>query len=228
MQEQRFHKKKRVVLVKKTFALVIVLCCIILLLAMFRPSTLTGKAAYKYSGEERQNFAFNLNDWVRGFFQVEGLRFPNHPCTNVARELYENVALQTLSVTEDFSTHGKERVASIMFGKESERVGALELLYGKTLLGRTGEDSAVNLIAETPARIPKLTRVSNVELSLYGVRQPLWVYVTSGRLRTPTLQCEFSVEDDGVSCSCEHGRTYDYAAKKVGVGIYDHDQKRIT
>ena len=186
------------------------------------PDTITGAASYRYDGEERSTYAYTLNDWVRGFFQVESIVFPPGSCTSVVEEIYGNMAFKPLSATEDLSTHGRERTSSVMFGFEGDAIGALEMIYGKNLINMDGIDSSLNLIGEAPVRLPKLTRVANVELSLYGVSRDK-LYVTEGALVLPTLQCRFVVEDGRAVCDCNRiERTYDYAAKKVGVGIYNN------
>lgn len=170
--------------------------------------------------------AMTLNDVVRDFFRVRGVVFPKGSCMEIPTELYNNLAFRPVSY-RDFvapvrsntvQTQSEERSSTIMYRFEATHVGALELVHGNIAVNSETEDSFINIISETPAHIPKLTRVAHVELSLFGTSEDLF-YITRGTLRTPALLCDFVVEDNGVVCECQPGRTYDYAAAKVGLRI---------
>ncbi|RMD58146.1 hypothetical protein D6825_01855 [Candidatus Woesearchaeota archaeon] len=172
--------------------------------------------AGELTGALTQTYALTLNDVIRDFFNVHAVSFPQGECTQIPIGLYNNIAYRPISVTEDFTTTGEqERSSTTMYGFEEDTVGALELVKGKrSIPGK--EDGYISIVSERPVRIPKLTRVGYIEMTLFGEIGDLF-YVTKGSLRTPVLLCEFEKTGDGSSCKCTIRKTYDYGAGKVGV-----------
>ncbi len=193
-----------------TMALIAVLLAIVTF-----PANITGSAAYAYEGEERNTYAYTLNDWVRGFFQSEGIALPKGECMHVLGDIYNQIAFKPLSGTEDISTHGKNRFSSVMWYIEESMVGALEMIYSKKLSGN-GADSVIHIIAEVPSRVPKISRTSKIEMHLLGTNSDQ-VYITHGSFSMPIMSCEFNIGDDGFAdCECTSKDPGEYAAGKIG------------
>lgn len=160
--------------------------------------------------ERPTTYAYNLNHWMQDFFGVPSASFPECACTDIAKEIGQILEKQALQVTEDFTTHGPQRVSSVVFGIEQEFAGGLEMVYGKDLVNKPGQDSAINLLVETVVRLPRLERSGGVEMTVYGVTKDL-LYVNAGRIRTPMLDCSFARKaDNKCDCFCITGRTTEY------------------
>ena len=170
--------------------------------------------------EDSTAYAYTLNDWIRGFFGIQGVFFPTGSCMEIPTGLFNEIVFRSISVTEDVSTKGTERVSTVMFGFEEDTLGALEMAHGNVALGGGAEDSYINLIAIAPVRIPKMTRHSYIELSLFGKSGDLF-YVTRGQVRTPIIFCDFTSQNGQAICNCEAGRTFDYGSMKVGGHIQE-------
>lgn len=155
-------------------------------------------------------YAYTLNHHMQDFFNVPNAVFPECACTQVAREIGRRFDEMPLQVTEDFTTYGPQRVSSRVFGIEQEFAGGLEMVYGKDLVNKPGQDSAINMLVETVVRLPRLERSSGVEMTLYGVTEDV-LYVNAGRIRTPMLECTFyRTVNNQCNCMCETGLDYDY------------------
>jgi len=171
--------------------------------------TPTGGLVYTPPYKEEGVYSYTLGDWVNGFYQVRGLVWPRSACTMVAKELYDSVATAHLTVSEDISTFGEERMSNIMFGIEQEKAGAVEMIYGNGLLNKYPGDSAMHVYVESVVRIPHVDRASQIHLNLFGYSED-YFYITYGKIITPTITCEFTSEDGLATCNCTYGLTTDY------------------
>jgi hypothetical protein len=171
--------------------------------------TPTGQLIYTPPYKESQDFSYSLDDWVNGFFRIRGLKWPKGSCTDVANQLFDFVIYSHLTVTEDFSTFGPERMSNVVYGLEQEHAGAIEMIYGKDLLKDYPGDSALHLYAESVVRIPHVDRASEMHLNLFGYSED-YFYVTHGRIVTPTLECDFTSKEGVATCECKYSHTAEY------------------
>ena len=174
-----------------------------------RFETPTGQLIYTPPYKESQDFSYTLDDWVNGFFEVRGVKWPKGSCTGVGKQLYDFLAHNHLTVTEDFSTFGPERMSNVVFGLEQEHAGAMEMIYGKDLLKGYPGDSALHVYAESVVRIPHVDRASEMHLHLFGYSED-YFYITHGNLVTPTLKCTFTSHEGIANCECQYEHTAEY------------------
>lgn len=174
------------------------------------PRTMTGGSHISIYEEKPSTYAYKLKDWVYNFFQIENAVFPTGTCADITKEFLTEFLEKGPSVTEKFTTTGSQRVQSLLFGIEQEFVGAIEMIHGKNLVDREDSDSILNLWVEGVVRLPKLSRASELEVTIYGEASDHF-YVKSGKFSTPMLECNFFALPNGASeCKCETGRTYEY------------------
>ncbi len=174
------------------------------------PTNLTGSGHIIIHEEKPSSYAYTLRDWVYKFFQTEGVVFPTGTCSDITREFLSQFLQKGPSVTEKFATTGIQRVQSLLFGIEQEFVGAIEMVHGKDLVEQQGSDSILNLWVEGVVRLPKLSRASEMEITIYGEAKDMF-YVKKGRFSTPMIECNFTALHDGTSdCKCSTEKTYHY------------------
>lgn len=172
--------------------------------------TITGNIVYKPPYREDLKFhSYSMGDWVNGFYQIRGIVWPKGSCTKVAQDLYDFLANNHMTVSEDFSTFGDERVSNLVFGIEQEHAGAVEMVHGEDLLKGYPGDSAMHVYAESVVRIPHMDRASEIHLNLFGYAED-YLYVTYGKIVTPTLTCEFTSQEGVAQCDCTYEQTTEY------------------
>ncbi|RLE47533.1 hypothetical protein DRJ25_02140 [Candidatus Woesearchaeota archaeon] len=170
----------------------------------------TGSANIQFD-EKPVRYAKTLEDWLNNFFHIEGIDFPEGACSDVAKDMVTRLIKQSPKTTENFRTFGEQKIGSLMFGFDQERIGVIEMVSGKDLLKKENVNSALNFWMEYAVWLPRLNRASQIEATLFGDSKDKF-YVKEGRFSTPVMKCSFTALPDGTSdCSCEYGRHHDYA-----------------
>lgn len=204
---------------KKVFVTSVIIICIVLLGSQLSGLRLaTGTATLPKDA----TYAYTLNDWLMDFYNIYGIQFPEGVCTEVAQDLYNELAFDPTTVTEDFSTKGRNRISSIMYGIEENVVGSLEMIHGIGVIQEDNViDSKIYLTADAVVKIPKFTRISHIELVLNGVTLGRNFFeVKSGRIETPTLHCEFFTKNNQIICDCSTGFSEEFIKRKE---IFSYD-----
>lgn len=174
-------------------------------------SSPTGQFHEKPQFDRPATYAYNLNHHMQDFFLVPNAVFPDCVCADLAKEIGGRMDQLALQVAEDFTTYGPQRVSTRVFGIEQEYAGGLEMIYGKDLVNKPGQDSAINLIIDTVVRLPRLERSAGIEMTLYGQKEDR-LYINVGMIQTPMLECYFKRNiDDTCDCMCDTGMTHEYA-----------------
>jgi hypothetical protein len=165
------------------------------------PST-TGAAIIK-DNTGSESYAMNMHTAVLDFLQVEGISYPSNECTEIARELYVNIARPSAVVTAGFSSSGPERVASINFVTEWDDVyGTIDLIHGKNILSDYNADTMMSVNVESIVRLPKRARANFFSLDAFGFSRDRF-YVTEGRFSTPSFDCYFAKVNGEFLCDCD-------------------------
>ncbi|MEM3154369.1 MAG: hypothetical protein QW165_02250 [Candidatus Woesearchaeota archaeon] len=164
--------------------------------------SLTGAAIVKdYTGKE--SYAMNMHATVLKFLQVEGITYPHHVCTEIAKELYLNIAQPSAVVTAGFASSGPERVASINFVTEWDDVyGTIDIIHGKEILSDYDADTMMSISVESIVRLPKRARANFFSLDLFGFSRDRF-YITEGKFSTPSFDCYFGRENGELMCDCD-------------------------
>ena len=153
--------------------------------------------------EDKEQYARTLNHVVLDFFGTAGIVLPQGTCVDVVKGLYNEVAFKPLDTTQGFGTKGTERTATINFVVDRTiTYGTVDLVKGKTLIGKEGVDSMLSMYTERTTHVPKKDRITFFSLDLYGNSAGVFV-VTSGRLSTPTIDCGFTSSQGIAHCSCQ-------------------------
>jgi len=165
--------------------------------------SLTGAAIVKDYSRNQETYAVQLNDHILRFFGVEGVYFPSHPCTNIAKDFYSSIVLQPVQVTAGFGNKGPERITTTNFVIDwDDRYGTLDLSYGEHILADYEADSMISINTESIVRVPKSTRLNFFSMDLFGVTRDRF-YINKGRFSTPSIDCVFILNNGDVICDCD-------------------------
>ncbi|MBS3124874.1 hypothetical protein J4211_01310 [Candidatus Woesearchaeota archaeon] len=149
---------------------------------------------------KENSYALTLDDTVNRFFETYAVTFPQGSCGEVARQLYEQIALPALDTSDGFATQGPERLATINFVvKRTSHFGTLDMSKGKTLNGNEGGFLSIN--TETLVRVPKDQRSTYYFMDLYGIPQGTFI-ITKGSFSTPSVDCTFNNIQGRAVCNC--------------------------
>ena len=116
--------------------------------------SVTGSSHIQFE-EKPERYAKTLENWADDFFHIDGIIFPKGVCPEIAKELLEQNIKKSPVVTEDFTTTGSQKICSLMFGFEQEFIGALEMIYGQSLLEK--EVFILDLLKKGPKSFWQLT-----------------------------------------------------------------------
>lgn len=152
-------------------------------------------------------YAIALDHVVNRFFNIAGIRFPQGTCGDVVRELYGNIAYESLTATAGFGTSGEHRLATVSFAIEPmDAFGTVDMVKSSILNG--GEvDSFITMSVETIVRVPKDTRSTYLFIDLYGVSDDAF-NVVHGLFSTPSVDCTFVTKEGVAVCDCKVHRIY--------------------
>ncbi len=158
----------------------------------------TGEVVVKATGD---TYAIALDHVVGKFFNVAGIEFPRGTCGDIARELYGNIAYQSLTATAGFGTRNEHRVATISFAIEPmDAFGTVDMVKSDVLNGED-VDSFISMSAEMLVRVPKDTRSTYLFMDLYGVSEGAF-NVMRGEFSTPSVDCSFINRNGIAICDC--------------------------
>ncbi len=168
----------------------------------FDKPSLTGAAIIK-DNTGSESYAMNMHATVLDFLRVEGISYPSNECTEIARELYVNIARPSAVVTAGFASSGPERVASINFVTEWDDVyGTIDLIHGKNILSDYNADTMMSISVESIVRLPKRARANFFSLDVFGFSRDKF-YITEGKFSTPSFDCYFAKENGEFLCDCD-------------------------
>ncbi|PIN76244.1 hypothetical protein COV18_00395 [Candidatus Woesearchaeota archaeon CG10_big_fil_rev_8_21_14_0_10_37_12] len=167
------------------------------------PTGLTGYAIIHTTEENQQTYAHTLHKVSTNYLGVEAFSFPSGICTDIARDLYRQLAYQTMDTSTSFTTQGVEKTKTMNFivGRTTT-FGTLDLTRGETLLQSKEAETMLSLSAETVVRVPKKERLTFFNMDLYGYSRE-YFYIIHGRFSTPTLDCSFTSKEGIATCDCE-------------------------
>lgn len=152
-------------------------------------------------------YAIAIDHIVNRFFNVAGIRFPLGTCGDVVRELYGNVAYDSLSASSGFGSRGEHRLATVSFAiEQTDTFGTVDMVKSSILNG--GDvNSFITMSVETIVRVPKDTRSTYLFMDLYGVSDGEFKVVHGG-FSTPSVDCTFVTKEGTAICDCKAHRIY--------------------
>ncbi len=163
------------------------------------------------SGIETPGYGgYTLGTWAQKFFKTSKSVFPEGACAQVAEELIYDQLNSYLVVTEDFTTHGPQRISTMMFGIRQDFIGAMEMVYGKDLIDREDSDIVLDIWVEAIVRLPKTTRTTQIEITLFGKKVGDTIVIKAGSVDTPIMKCNFDTANVTTLESCKIERSYTY------------------
>ncbi len=181
-------------------------------------TVLTGEATNTDADEKGLTYAYTLNDWVRDFFNVYLIQFPDNECGRISDLYYTNIGYKDITTYEAIPAVDTEKALTLLFGQEDRMIGALDMVYGQKLTENTESDSVMSLLTHTGIRIPPgYYRDTYVELVLEGDSGQVFD-VNKGRLRTAMLDCQFSKTE----CHCKAQRRYDYGSDDLTLEDWEY------
>lgn len=167
------------------------------------PSLTGGAIITQYTTEEQEVAAYRLHDKVKDFFQIQGIQFPEGPCSLIAQQMYEDIALKSLDVSSGFANTANERIASMNFVIDRlRRYGTIDMIKGETLLSNYDVNSMISLNMESIVTVPKEDRTNFYSMDLLGNTADKF-YITKGRFSTPSFDCAFVQYNGDVACDCD-------------------------
>ena len=161
------------------------------------PGGLTGAATI-----DAESYAYTLQNIIQNFYGIYDIRFPKGTCTQIAEQLYLDLAMQPMTVTSGYDTNGNERVATLTFGID-RHIGIADMVKGRSLTNDPESDSMLAIHTETVVRIPPdPVRMTFYNMELHGTTTGNFI-VNRGSFSTPTLDCSFISVRGIAQCQCE-------------------------
>ncbi|MBW3018703.1 hypothetical protein KY329_00775 [Candidatus Woesearchaeota archaeon] len=147
--------------------------------------------------------ALTLNNRAELFFGVDNIILPYGQCMQPIQDLYSGVADTAVYSTSGYSGYGENRFATTTFIIDMDEIyGTMDFVKSPEFLADRDADSYIALSSEAVIRVPKATKRTYLVMDLLGVTRGRTLFLTKGRMSTPTTDCIFWIADDGTKCNC--------------------------
>lgn len=163
------------------------------------PGGLTGALTV----EEEKSYSFTVHSAVQDFYDIYDIDFPQGACTQIAKQLYYDIALKSITASNGYNTNSVERIGMLTFSA-GKNTGLLDMVKGRSLTNDPDSGAMLSLHAETVVRLPpdRSSRRTFFNLELHGTAAGNFI-VNRGSFSTPALDCTFTSLRGIAHCECQ-------------------------
>lgn len=164
------------------------------------PGQVTGAVTAE---KEESSYGYTVHSIIQEFYGIYDVDFPQGTCTQIAKQLYYDIALKAITASNGYNTKSVERIGMLTFSS-GKNTGLLDMVKGRSLTNDPDSDSMISVHTETVVRLPpdRSSRRTFFNLEIHGNAAGNFV-VNSGSFSTPALDCTFASLRGVAHCECQ-------------------------